>query len=247
MFDRNRVEKLLKTAPGPSPWYLRQSCPSIRTTYGQTQWVEAGNDNRATEGKTFLMAGGNILAILSMYNCVRAIDDFTILVWSQTYVAKGNTAPLHMTAIDGRQLTPLDDPERLCGEMPKGAALKVASGIIAEIDIPTAEIGRHNINFPSPICDLDEILILATSSGVERTNDAVVNECLIVARPGLGRIEVIPQDWYNKAAFDFGYQWPTRVARDLRTGCVVGDGIRMGTFMLDDSCRNVKKWLRTRV
>ncbi len=245
MFEKSRIERLLKTAPGPSPWYLHESVPCIQTTYGQGRWTQAGND-RDTAGKMLLQAGDDTLVILSMYNYVLSVDGFTMLIWSQAHLGKGNTAPVHMTAIDCRQLAPLHDARRMCEEMPQGAALKVASGAVAAMDIPTTAIGGCEVGFPSPISKLDEILILARSSGVDRTDGTMGNECLIVAKPGLGYIEVFPQDWFNKGQWDFGYQWPTRVARDPKSGRIVGDGIRMGTFMLDESCRNVQRWLRTR-
>jgi hypothetical protein len=243
MFETRRIGKLLTTAPGPSPWYLRASGPRVQTAWGQGRWVEAGNDEH-TAGKMLLQAEDKTLAIVSMYNYALAVDGTIVLFWSQVYVSRGNTAPVHMTAIDCRQLVPLDDPRRMCADLPQGAALKVASGITGEIDVPTTEIGDRKVSFPSPISDLDEILILARSSGVDGTDGAIWNECLIVAKPDLGYVEVIPQDWFNKGQWDFGWQWPTRVARDPKTGHIVGDGIRMGVFMLDESCRNVQRWLR---
>jgi hypothetical protein len=56
------------------------------------------------------------------------------------------------------------------------------------------------------------------------------------------RVEVLPQDWFNQGNYDFGYQWIIRVAR--RTdGTIVGDGIRLGSFELDETNRRVKNWV----
>ena len=57
-------------------------------------------------------------------------------------------------------------------------------------------------------------------------------------------VEVIPQDWFNNGQYDFGYQWITRVGRDSKTKRIFGEGIRLGFFRLDETGRNIEKWLR---
>jgi hypothetical protein len=245
MFDEYRANKLLKAAPGPSPWYVAGDHPAIQTACGPGRWVAAGQD-KDTAGKTFLQAGGKTLAVIAMYNYVLALDASTLVIWTQVPVKKGNTAPVHMAAIDCRQLAPLDNPGQICAGLPLGGAWRVAGGVIAELDIPTTEIGSQKLEFPSPLAGLDEILILANSSAVNQGDRTRMDECLLIAQPRLGTVEFIPQDWFNDGGFDFDYQWVTRVARDPQTGCVVGDGIRLGTFMLDESCRHIRKWLSRR-
>lgn len=66
---------------------------------------------------------------------------------------------------------------------------------------------------------------------------------LWIIHPRNNSVEVIPQDWFNQADYDFGYQWVTRVARDPKTGRVVGEGIRLGAFVLDKTGRQIESWL----
>ncbi|MHA4812120.1 hypothetical protein ACX0G9_28760 [Flavitalea flava] len=40
-------------------------------------------------------------------------------------------------------------------------------------------------------------------------------------------------DWFNKSDADFGYVWPTRIARSKIDNRFYGQGIRMGNFILD--------------
>jgi hypothetical protein len=54
---------------------------------------------------------------------------------------------------------------------------------------------------------------------------------------------VLPQKWFNGGKYDFGYQWITRVQRDPRTGQIVGEGIRLGNFLLDRSGTEIQEWL----
>jgi len=62
-------------------------------------------------------------------------------------------------------------------------------------------------------------------------------------KPHENVINVYPQNWFNRGAYDFGYQWVTRVARDPSTGKIIGDGIRIRPFVLDDTFENIAAWL----
>jgi hypothetical protein len=98
--------------------------------------------------------------------------------------------------------------------------------------------------FPNEIRAIDELLILCDSfsdPASEGWNHA--NLALLVARPKEASFRLYPQDWFNTADFDFGYQWITRIARDPQTGRVRGEGFRMNSFELDDTLRDVVKVL----
>ena len=62
-------------------------------------------------------------------------------------------------------------------------------------------------------------------------------------QPRDGVLDMLPQDWFNAGDFDRGYQWPTRAARDDKTRRIVGDGIRIEPFVLDESGRRIAAWL----
>ncbi len=47
-------------------------------------------------------------------------------------------------------------------------------------------------------------------------------------------IEVLPQYWFTDNMFDIGYQWITQVARDPDSKKIVGSGIRVPDFELDE-------------
>jgi hypothetical protein len=67
---------------------------------------------------------------------------------------------------------------------------------------------------------------------------------LFVFYPHAGLVEVLPQKWFTAAQYDLGYQWITRAARDPESHRIVGDGIRIGSFLLEeDGCR-LERWLQ---
>jgi hypothetical protein len=84
-------------------------------------------------------------------------------------------------------------------------------------------------------------VILCHSSGVEHSPVAdSSNLALLVARPADGSYEHFPQDWFNHGGLDYTYQGVTRVARDPATGRIHGEGVRIDTFVLDDTLRNTR-------
>ena len=109
-------------------------------------------------------------------------------------------------------------------------------------DIPTTVAGqRITQRFPEPLSRCQELLILCHSSGVDASPAADrSNLALLVARPGDGSYELFPQDWFNHAGLDYTFQGVTRVARDPATGWILGDGVRIDPFVLDDTLRNTR-------
>jgi len=108
--------------------------------------------------------------------------------------------------------------------------MSLNTGVIGE-DITAA--------FPKELQTLEELLILCNSSAVSRPEGMSAGLALLVARPRQGIFRIYPQDWFNDADLDFGYQWVTRVARDPETGRVFGEGFRIAPFELDDTLCNV--------
>ncbi|MGA9673149.1 MAG: hypothetical protein WBQ94_28375 [Terracidiphilus sp.] len=94
--------------------------------------------------------------------------------------------------------------------------------------------------FPKELESIDELLILCNSSAISARDDGInANLALLVAKPKQSSYQLFPQDWFNSSDLDFGYQWVTRVARDIQTGRVRGEGFRIDPFELDDTLRNV--------
>lgn len=105
--------------------------------------------------------------------------------------------------------------------------------------------GKHRVDVPPVLRELGELLLLVDSTAEGRRE----NHCdqmhlrLWLLDLEAGTLTILPQDWFNQGAYDFGYQWVTRVARAPATGAIVGEGIRLGIFVLDGSGRRVKEWL----
>jgi hypothetical protein len=107
-------------------------------------------------------------------------------------------------------------------------------GILAETRVSAAlPAGTYDHVFPDVMQEAAELLVLAVPE-LDRL-------ALYVIHPSHGRIEVYPQDWFNQAKLDYGYQWVTRVVREPSTGQIQGDGIRIDPFVLDATYRRLAR------
>jgi len=243
----SRIAEILKAAPGPSPWYPLNFGLSFETKWGRASWVSAG-DSADASGKIVLRAGTEALLVLGMYHWVMSLGGRLVL-WRQEYVPKGPTAPVVVSVLDCDLLDPITDLPATAAETPMKWGLSPCQGAtLAVVELSTTLNTVQRQTFPAPLSGLSELLILAESSAIHSSLEACdVRHGLLIARPVKGEYEIVPQDWYNNGQWDFGYQWATRFARDPQSGRVVGDGIRMGVFQLDESNRDIELWIDKRV
>lgn len=119
---------------------------------------------------------------------------------------------------------------------------------IAAMEISTnLSDGSHVVAVPERLRGLGELLLLAPSTAQGRTQNHYreMHATRWILDTGTGALEVVPQDWFNEGSYDVGYQLITRAARLLDTGEIVGEGIRLGVFVLDSSHRQIAEWLVT--
>ena len=226
----------LRDAPGPSPWYLRGR-PSGVPGFS---WEAAGGKGQLA-GATVLTGPAGGVLVLDFHNHVLPLDSATLLVWHQAHVASGPTKPVMLRVFCVPDLAPLrGDLETLCASMRAERRPFVSSTPPAlEFAIPTtAAAARQPLTFPESLRPIPELLILCASSDVDSDPGADRGQLgLMIASPRDGAFEIVPQDWFNRGGFDYGYEWVTRVARDPRTGRIHGDGIRIEPFVLDRTLR----------
>jgi len=95
--------------------------------------------------------------------------------------------------------------------------------------------------FADSVRGIEEVLILCHSSAIRTPDSGHSNLALAVVRPNKSTYKLYPQDWFNDAGFDHGYQWVTRVVRNPSTGQIHGEGIRIGPFVLDASLNRLAR------
>ena len=226
--------------PGPTPWYLRPTDPAVEGFH----W-EQTHGKWARRGKTFLVGNVGVVAVLDFYNYVMRLDPSTLLIWNQRSGSKyEGSPPVNLVVVRPSLLPSFGD--KLDSEIARmeteGMRLALSGRPVVAMNLNTGVIGENlTAAFPKELKAVDELLILCTSSAIARQDGSGANLALLVANPRLSSFSLYPQDWFNSADLDFGYQWVTRIARDPQTGRVRGEGFRIDPFELDGTLRNALK------
>jgi hypothetical protein len=115
---------------------------------------------------------------------------------------------------------------------------------MADLEVPLAlGPGTHKIEVPPELAMVEELIV--PTSYVAMSNDDPAF-ALFVFYLHAGLVEVLPQKWFTAAQYDVGYQWITRAARDPESHRIVGEGFRVGTFLLQEDGCSLERWLETR-
>jgi hypothetical protein len=196
---------------------------------------------------------GDPLLVLDFHCYVRPLTPPRFLLWhpegSPAGGLRSEATAVRFRVIDADGLVPLPDVAAATRAMrADGESIAFAAGQIASSRVPTSlPDGRTGFAFASAMQELDELLVLVHSTAGGATSNYAddMRLRLWIVRPVDGTVDVVPQDWFNHGAYDFDYQWVTRVAREPGTGRIVGEGVRLSPFALDDSYRRVAEWLPT--
>jgi hypothetical protein len=236
-------ENFFEGVPGPTPWYSKPGDSPVDGFH----W-EQEREKSPSGGLTFLVGSEGVVAVLNFYNYVMTLDSSTLLIWNQGIERESQgTAPVHLVVIRPTLLTSFGaDLETAVSRMGRaGPEARLAFAEPQPISMYlNTDVAGEDISavFPRELQAMDELLILCDSSAIPPRADGIhANLALLVAKPKESSYRLYPQDWFNSADFDFGYQWITRVARDPQTGRVRGEGIRIAPFQLDDTLRNIVK------
>jgi hypothetical protein len=109
----------------------------------------------------------------------------------------------------------------------------------AEARIPRdLEPGDHPMELPACLRDVEELLVMYPSTRAAAPNRAHVMRI----RPREGLVTVIEPEERAFRRIDEGHA-PVRLFREPRTRRAVGDGLRVGAFVLNEAMTAVEVWL----
>jgi len=248
-FKRENKQSPVFDPPGPSPWYLRGK--KIKTTAGVLTWSDYGN-HRVLAGVSRLQnPEAEDIMLLDFCCYIHPLEDDRALLWYEhTRNSDNPTANpiVHFDIIDLCTLSPIAHPEMEAERMRKEKLHCVFQNIPHPefTYFSTIPHGLHDLaNVPQAFTQIKETLVLADYCPEGKTSNNFDQMCraIFVFDFVSARVNVLPQDWFNKGNYDFGYQWITRVTRDSKTGRILGEGIRLGFFRLDETGRTIEEWL----
>lgn len=236
--EHKNASGMLRLSVGPSPWaWTNRSHIMGGKRYRFRELDQTGNLAGIT---TVLDESDNVIMLWDFQCYARFLDNGRVLLWREE--AEKDAKQITFTDFKFSDLSPIANPVEAARQM-RGNKSK-AFGIDASKSKNFAcflDAGEHPIDSPSEWAEFEETLVL--SDHAPGSNGYDIMHRAIFAFDWIGKkITVIPQDWFNNGKYDFGYQGITRVAR-RESGVITGEGIRLGFFELDDTGRNVRKWL----
>lgn len=243
-------EELLRNAPGPAPWYLRAYPPGL----SDLVWRDSSEIDPDLGGMLLTNLNGEFVAIVGMYCYVLPIDQGNFVVWYQGYDPDSggyrNKINFHFLKVE--ELEPIPDIQSALNQIKEKNEYFVANSESHTIFALRTDFepGTHEVEYPDELKFTEELLLWghSTMNSFQPRFGKNSSLCLFLLRPRTNSLEIIPQDWFNNSdELDFGYQWVTKVARDPQTSRIYGDGIRISSFVLDETLRNVARWISGRV
>ncbi len=236
----SQFSRLFDGVPGPTPWYVRAGTTAVEGfTWQKTPLGAQKNATGPSQlaGKTLLVGATGTVAIFDFGNWIMRLDDSTLLAWNQTESSSIRLVVLRPSLLPAFET----DVEEIAGRMDaSGSRMELAGKPLASGDLSTGTIDQDMAaDFPQELYQVEELLILCHSPAIPRIPGMRADLALLAANPAQGTYRLYPQDWFNAADLDFGYEWVTRVVRNPQTGRIHGEGIRIAPFELDESQRRL--------
>jgi hypothetical protein len=236
-------EDVLRTAPGPAPWYPRVYSQGISAV----SWKEPTDIDPGAGAMLLARSDSGVIAIVGMYSYALEIDENRLVVWYQRFdrQSEDHSKTIDFHFLDINNLKVIENVPNTLREMKAKGKYLVTTPGSSPFSVPTdLEPGKHKFEYSPEFVQVQELLIWGHSTAKQfRTQSKnTPSLCLFILKPLVETLEIIPQDWFNHSRLDFGYQWVTRVAREPKSGKIYGGGIRISHFVLDDSLQEIEKW-----
>ena len=214
------------------PWYAG-TLPSFGS--GERTWSwrpEPGGDDVAPWPVLQSDWDGAVRFVPGWYTYAVDVGDGHLLVWRSR---RSGAIELRLHRVEALASVTFSRPRSGERDLTSRRAVEVVS-------IPPLRGGvREGFASRTPIAH--EELLLLTSMATTADGDPAL--AIVSWSPASGRVDVRPQTWFTPGSHDLGYEWVTRVARDPTTDRIVGEGVRIPPFELDDDGESVRRLLRS--
>ena len=242
----NRLRGLSSSAPGPTPWNVGSLPPLHGPDILELRWrksdhmgVVLGNEESRKDffafgGYCYILPIGTDLLCLWYHASTETMEPTTGVLKQLGFNRESKTRlhGLRLITVDTRSLKPLPSiPNLEVRRKSGGSPVEFVSDKFAETNVSYPKgLGRLTHQFPDAMKSIRELLVLGSMMAHGPRNQAIW-----VMKPSEDVIEVLPMDWWNDGDYDYGYEWVTKLARDPKTGSIVGEGVRILPFLVDKS------------
>jgi hypothetical protein len=232
-----RLHELISAAIGPTPWYWK-TFPAFTSQSGQ-RFVWNHQDEPGPVQHVVSLNLEHVLEkprlALNTYCRPFLVPPHRLGIWCP----EGRS--IRVVCFDPDQLKAFDLSEVAGWFKQSSERIFAHTAPIAEFEVPvTFPAGTHKIDVPAELASVVELLVPTSYPAASPDDPAFA---LFILYPHAGLVEVLPQNWFTSARFDVGYQWIARAARDPESYRIVGDGIRVEPFLLDEDGRRLERWL----
>jgi hypothetical protein len=233
----SRLRDVLARTIGPTPWYWK-TFPTLSSAAGQRfLWTHHGEQGPLGYVVSLSLEQEPDKPRLALNTYCRPFlaPSSRLGIWCPD--GKG----IRLACFDLDQLKAFDLAEIAGWFKQSSERIYAATEPIADFEVPLALApGMHQIEVPAGLRGVDE-LIVPSSYPAKGNDDPAFALYVFYLQAGL--VEVLPQRWFTAAQYDVGRQWITRAARDPESHRILGEGFRLGSFLLEeDGCR-LERWL----
>lgn len=233
----SRLREILARTVGPAPWYWK-TFPEMTSPSGQHfVWTHHGEQGPLGYVVSFGLQQEPDKPRLALNTYCRPfpVSAEQIGIWCP----EGRGMRIASFNLDDLKTFDLSE---LAGWFKQSSErIYAATPPVADFEVPLGlSPGMHNIEVPRELRSVDELIVPTSYPTKSRDEPAFA---LYVFYLQAGLLEVLPQKWFTASQYEVGQQWITRAARDPESHRIFGDGIRLGSFLLEeDGCR-LDRWL----
>jgi hypothetical protein len=235
------TKNLMDKAPYLTPWYLQKDKPILLKDNQQVNFkyeseTIALNDNQK-----------NCYGVIEIYSYLLPSDDSqSFLIWSRSLEKNIGLQTITIYYYKTESLIKFDNKDKAIADTKKRKLhfqfkCKPASEFSFQFNPNNSE---QKVEFPEEFKKFKRVLLITELDNLyfnPTPNTFWHNTTILDLQFDTGWIFNYPQDWFNKSDADFGYQWITRAIRNPKTNLIEGQGIRISDFVLDETCRQLKK------
>jgi hypothetical protein len=241
-YDLNLIQAALSAAIGPAPWYLTDRPCQLSFNGQSLVWNEP--DLNSPYGPHTLLSDET-----DVYAAIRTPTVAGVLEGNRLVIVYRRKSPptLALHFIEAETLRPITNYTECANHLANEENRYYINPEtpVTRVLLPRrVQPGTHVVRFPKSLQDVAEFLVvsyLATHDDLPENRQAAI----FCINPIMNQVQIISLDWYNHSD-EFrhdGTQWIARAAREPLSGRIVGEGVRMGQFVLSEDNSHVEEWL----
>ncbi len=248
IFGRPKADPFDK-APFLLPWYFDKTKPKLQIDNSQLVWSFVDKINEEYVGIVTLNNDKDILGLFKAYVYIQpsALGDM-FCVWTRSNIDGIGFPTLTINLYLTKDLQTFSDSNQSILKLHSDKSTpyllngKPYSTVSFQLN---ADKESFKVEFPEDFKNFDEFITVADIPNLYLNGKAEWNNtALVVIKPKDNWVFIYPQDWFNQdGKVDFGYQWITRAVRNKSNNNILGQGIRIDKFELDETGRQRKHWL----